>query len=279
MAARLAALLPRLTVLTVIWLLATSTITFAAAGEELESAPPVASAAPKADEFLVVPDVRRQAYVFAKGILEDAGFAWRVKGAVRGFAANTVAVQFPAPGVKVADTGAPTILLRLARNGEYAERGLPDNSSPYEGTKVVLASEPAKADAAKAEPATKKDKDSKVPEEPPADDGATAPRQPDFKVPGAPPEPLDELPLPERARLVEKRMAARAKPTKPLVRYWLYQHAWIVTGANFGWSGGADALRVLIAVDRDLQARWGFGAESAAVASAALAEVEAKAAE
>jgi hypothetical protein len=296
MAPRLAALLPRLAALTLIWLLATSTITFAAAGEELESAPPATSATPKAPEFLIVPDVRRQAYVFTKGILEDAGFAWRVKGAVRGFAANTVAVQFPAPGVKVVDTGAPTILLRLARNSEYAERGVPENSSPHEGTKLVLAaeaakteapkaepasktSEAAKTEAPKAEPASKKNKDSNRPEEPPADDGATAPRQPDFKVAGAPSEPLNELPLPERARLVQKRMAAQTKPTKPLVQYWLYQHAWIVTGAKFGWSGGADALRVLIAMDRGLQARWGFGARSAAVASAALAEVEAKAAE
>jgi hypothetical protein len=277
MAPRLAALLPRLAALTLIWLLATSTITFAAAGEELESAPPATAAAPKASEFLIVPDVRRQAYVFTKGILEDAGFAWRVKGAVRGFAANTVAVQFPAPGVKVVDTGAPTILLRLARNAEYAERGLPENSSPHEGTKLVLASEAAKTSAPKAEPASKKSKDSNAPEEPPADDRATAPRQPDFKVSGAPSEPLDELPLPERARLVQKRLAAQTKPTKPLVQYWLYQHAWIVTGAKFGWSGGADALRVLIAMDRDLHARWGFGARSAAIASSALAEVKAKA--
>ena len=28
-------------------------------------------------QTIVVPDVRRQAYVFAKGILQDAGFAWR----------------------------------------------------------------------------------------------------------------------------------------------------------------------------------------------------------
>jgi hypothetical protein len=58
------------------------------------------------------------------------------------------------------------------------------------------------------------------------------------------------------------------------VNYWLYQHAWLVTGARFGWSGGAEALRILVRVDRDLQARWGIGGKSLAVARAALAEVE-----
>ena len=33
---------------------------------------------------LVVPQVTGQAYVFAKGILQDAGFAWRVLGPVKG---------------------------------------------------------------------------------------------------------------------------------------------------------------------------------------------------
>jgi hypothetical protein len=274
-AALLAALLPRLVALTLIWLLATSTITFAAAGQEIRTEPPAALAAPKAPELVVVPDVRQQAYVFAKGILEDAGFAWRVSGPVEGYAANTVAVQVPAPGIQVVDTGAPTIVLRLARNAEYAERGLPENASPQAGTKLVLASEAGKADA--AEPAG--DKNSNSPGEPaaPAGEPATAPRKPDFKVPGAPPEPLDEMPLTDRARLVEKRLADRPKPTKALVEYWLYQHAWIVTGAKFGWSGGDEALRNLVDLDRELEARWGIGSRSAAIASAALAEVEAKA--
>ena len=41
-----------------------------------------------ADEL--VPDVRDQAYVFAKTSLEEAGFAWRVTGGVQGYAANKV---------------------------------------------------------------------------------------------------------------------------------------------------------------------------------------------
>ena len=68
---------------------------------------------PRSRSMLVVPDVRGQAYVFAKGILEDAGFAWRVPGA-RGFAANTVVGQSPLPGTRVVDTGAPLVTLRLA---------------------------------------------------------------------------------------------------------------------------------------------------------------------
>src|ERR1051326_8613709 len=55
---------------------------------------------------LVVPDVRGQIYVFAKGILEDDGFAWQVIGSVQGFAANTVVTQKPKPGTVVLDTGA-----------------------------------------------------------------------------------------------------------------------------------------------------------------------------
>jgi hypothetical protein len=60
------------------------------------------------------------------------------------------------------------------------------------------------------------------------------------------------------------------------VKHWLYQHAWIVTGAEMGWSHGAEALRTLIAADRRVWALWGIGARSAAVARQALAEVEAR---
>ena len=287
MAARVYALLPKLTALTLIWLLATSTITFAAGGRPAVNRPAPAPAAPKGQQTLIVPDVRRQAYVFAKGILEDGGFAWRVQGPIGGYAANLVASQQPAPGTKVVDNGAPTIVLSLERNPGYAEQGVPENASPYAGTKVVLAKRPAKAKApapspapapAPAAPETKRDKQpakakAKAPksaQKSPKDDA----RKAAFHVPGAPAEPLDEMPLPDRARLLERRLAGSAEPRPELVQYWLYQHSWIVTGAKFGWSGGAEALRTLVAVDRDLQARWGIGAKSAAVARAALAEVE-----
>ena len=271
MAARLSALLPRLAALTVIWLLATSTITFAAAGRNQAAPAKSAKQAPKAEPILVVPDVRRQAYVFAKGILEDGGYAWRVDGAVQGYAANTVATQYPAPGTKIEDTGRPTIVLRLERNGQYAERGLPENASAEPGTAVVLAGAKPAATKTKsqANPKAKHKKKKKKP----TTKAAPAKRTPAFDVAGAPAEPLDEMPLPERARLLQKRLAGRPQ-TPAAVRDWLYQHAWIVTGAKFGWSGGAEALETLIAVDRDLESRWGIGAKSEAVARAALAEVE-----
>ena len=276
MAARLSALLPRMAALTLIWLLATSTVTFAAAGRAPRKAPPLAPPAPKAIPTLVVPDVRRQAYVFAKGILEDGGFAWRVQGPVAGYAANTVSEQRPAPGTKVVDTGSPTIVVTLARNTAYPERGLPENRSPHDGTKLVL---PASAATKPAKPAApEKSEAPAAPAGQPARGGAKQPkasagREPAFRVAGAPAEPLDEMPLPARAHLLERRLSAAPRPTPELVRYWLYQHSWVVTGAKFGWSGGAEALRILVAIDRDLQARWGVGARSEAVARATLADV------
>src|SRR5919198_6271972 len=93
------------------------------------------SASPKT---LVVPQVTGQAYVFAKGILQDGGFAWSVTGTVRGYAGNTVVGQVPAPGSIVRDTGAPIVTLTLARSAGYPERGAPDDEAPYAGTRVLL---------------------------------------------------------------------------------------------------------------------------------------------
>ena len=210
MAARLAALLPRLVALTIIWLLATSTWTFAAPGSAPPQEDPATPVAPPAPEVLIVPEVRRQAYVFAKGILEDGGFAWRVEGNVRGYAANLVATQVPAPGTKVIDNGLPTVTLRLTDNPDYDERGLPEDSSPWEGTEIVLAAEanapaekPAReepageepvgeepvaseqpADEAPAAPADKTDEAAE--DSGPADDAAAEGRKPGFSGPGRP---------------------------------------------------------------------------------------------
>jgi hypothetical protein len=90
-----------------------------------------------APQVLLVPNVCRLTYVFAKGALEDAGFAWKVEGDVQGYAASHVARQLPAPGSVILATGTPTITLTLARNTAYKDRGVPDNSSPYDGTKPV----------------------------------------------------------------------------------------------------------------------------------------------
>jgi hypothetical protein len=294
MAARLTVLLPRLAALVVIWLLAAASLTFAAGSKQIAQSPTQGGKADEKPEVLVVPDVRRQAYVFAKGILQDAGFAWRVDGSVKGYAANTVAVQTPAPGTRLVDNGAPTVVLRLERSAEYPERGLPENASPYKGTLVVLlrdwrranrAAAHAETTPAETAPAAAPTTTAATPTETAPTETTEAPpapleeqkyRNPDFVVEDAPREPADELPLPERARLLERRVAAAPKPTRKLVNFWLYQHSWIVTGARFGWKNGDDALRILIRVDRGLDRRFGFGARSEAVARRALAEVLSK---
>ena len=87
---------------------------------------------------LIVPDMLGQPYVFAKGALEDAGFSWYVSNG-KGFAANIVVAQTPAPGTRLVDTGAPLVKLRLARNRSYGQTGRPDNKSPYHGTALKVA--------------------------------------------------------------------------------------------------------------------------------------------
>ena len=288
MAARFTALIPRLLALTVIWLLGAATWTLAA--DKKVSPPETSAVAAKAarPDVLTVPDVRGKAYVFAKGILQDAGLAWRVRGAVQGYAANAVVWQSPAPGSRIIDNGTPAVSVRLSKNAAYGERGLPENESPYLGTRVVYLSDWRKAHEQASE--TNSAATTTAPATTSAPVTTTAPpttttepeapaepetRKPDFTVEGAPAEPADEITLPRRAHLLQRRMDAMRKPTKRLVNYWLYQHSWIVTGARFGWHDGADALRILIKVDQSLERRFDFGARSEAVARRALAFVEA----
>jgi hypothetical protein len=103
------------------------------------------------------------------------------------------------------------------------------------------------------------------------------PRPPAFHVAGAPREPLGEITLPARARRLSAWLTPSRNLTAANVQHWLYQHAWIVTGARFGWWHGAEALRTLIRVDRRIEARWGIGYRSEAAARQSLAEVEARA--
>lgn len=290
-------MLPRLFALTAIGLLLASSLTFASATRNIQEKEAEVGPVQAGPNTIRVPDVRGQAYVFAKGILEDAGFAWQVAGPVEGYAANLVSVQSPAPGTDVLDTGAPIIELRLERNPEYSERGLPENESSFEGTKLRLASDPAPAtepveeqepaetdnpagEAQGPEPGAAEEPEQQETVEPAPEEAPDADaRKPDFVVPGAPAEPADEMPLPDRARLVETRVDAAEKPTADLVEWWLYQHSWIVTGARFGWHDGAEALRILLRVDRSIEARWNFGARSTTLAERALAEVERRATE
>jgi PASTA domain len=283
--------------------LGTATISFAAENTLLAPAPQPEPVAVE-PALLTVPDVRGQAYVFAKGTLEERGFAWRVTGGVQGYSANTVASQTPAPGTRVVDTGLPTILLGLERNGKYGQEGKPENASPYAGTKIRLlvrpkrkakpavapkrkpapkpAQKPARKPAPKPKPvATPKPKPKPVAKpkprpKPVAKPKAAPTRPPAFAAAGAPKEPQSEISLPERARRLEAWLRAHPKPTNANVRHWLYQHEWIVTGAKFGWWHGAQALEILVGVDEQVQRRWGIGKKSEAAARRALAAVRAK---
>jgi len=107
---------------------------FAAGARPLAHAAPLRPAV-RPQATLVVPDVTGEPFVFAKGTLEDAGFAWAAVNG-DGYAANTVAGQSPAPGTRVVDTGAPLVRLRIERNRAYTQRGRADNRSPYPGTAV-----------------------------------------------------------------------------------------------------------------------------------------------
>lgn len=271
MAARLSMLLPRVALVMAIGFLSAAQPSAAAA--QRPSASPARGPALARPTILVVPDVRRQAYVFAKGSLGDAGFAWRVAGSVQGYPGNLVAGQQPAPGTRVVDTGAPTVVLQLRRNGAYGERGTPENYSPYPGSAIRLADLASSAPAAAPQAAT-----------PPRPAAAPRPaasyprtRPPAFRSPGAPKEPLDEMPLPNRARLLLTWLSSHPRPTGANVGRWLYQHAWIVDGAQFGWWRGAEALRLLVGADHRVEALWGIGYKSEALVRAALARVEARA--
>jgi PASTA domain len=285
---RFGSFVPRLIALTVVWLLATAALTFAAA--QRIGTTPAATTSTQASvsaqrATLVVPDVRGQAFVFAKGTLGDAGFSFRVDGSVHGFASNLVVAQVPIQGTRVIDTGAPTIVLRLSRSGK--EMGAPENISGVPGTAVRLADlavNPAPAPATKASPAKKAAPTKQIASVPKkAVPAKQAPKQrwpqhrpPAFVIAGARAEPLDEMPLTERAQVLLTWVDGSPRPTNANVHRWLFQHSWIVTGAQMGWWHGAEALKTLETVDQKVWKTWGIGARSNAAVRQALAEVKAK---
>jgi beta-lactam-binding protein with PASTA domain len=118
--------LPRVTAVAAVVLLVSATISLAA--DKPVAKKPAARV--HATQTLVVPDVRHQVFVFASGMLEDAGFGWKVRGSVHGYPANLVVSQSPKPGTRVIDTGAPTITLQLAR-GHAPQLGQPEDRSSY----------------------------------------------------------------------------------------------------------------------------------------------------
>jgi hypothetical protein len=322
MADRLPSFLPRIAILVLVALGATAGLTFAAGGQ-MPTAPSVPTVTATPVPPVVVPDVRNQAFVFAKGTLEEAGFAWQVTGSVRGYPANIVVSQSPAAGTNLVDAGTPRITLTLKRNS-YPQTGEPSDTSPYDATApepADLAGNPIGPAAPAAAPkiatpkvATPKAAAPKVaapkvatpakttaaaatptatpatPATPAAPAKVATPATPAkktaqwpqhrpvaFVVPGAIKEPLDEMPLPDRARALSKWLDAHQTKTSAAAKHWLYQNEWIVTGAKLGWWRGGEALQTLIALDQRTQTLWGIGAKSAAAAQQALREVEAKA--
>jgi hypothetical protein len=287
MASRLRAHLPRVALFVLLGLAATATLTYAAGQLPSSTTPASTTAAPAPP--LVVPDVRNQAFVFAKGSLEDAGFAWRVLGSVHGYAANTVASQSPAAGTRVLDTGAPLITLTLKRNRSYPQTGEAADASPYAGTvlqpaELAAAVGPAhpaattaSATTTAAPVVTPKAATPAKAAKPAAKKAAWPQNRPvAFTVPGARKEPLDEMPLANRAQLLRSWLEAHQTKTSANVAHWSYQNAWIVAGAKFGWWHGAEALTTLIAVDRRAQQLWGIGNKSALQAQSALSEVQSR---
>jgi hypothetical protein len=284
--------LPRVAAIALVVLAATAGLTYAA-GSQLPTTSTLPAATVAAPPPVVVPDVRGQAYVFAKGTLEESGFSWRVVGAVQGYAANVVTAQSPAPGTQLVDTGAPLVTLSLRRNASYAQSGEPESASPYAasvvqpavtntglGPALPLTKPPAakqKAPAAKQSPATTTPATTTPA---PAKVAAAAKktagpqsRPPAFSMPGATKEPLDEIPLPARATKLMTWIEAHPTKSSANVQHWMYQHEWIVTGAKMGWWRGAEALQTLVAVDRRAEQLWGVGAKSASVAELALTDV------
>jgi PASTA domain len=287
MAIRVAAHLPRLGLLAIVFLLAGATLTYGAA--QRLSAPTPKKQPPASAPTVVVPEVVGQAFVFAKGALEDGGFAWKVTGSVHGYAANRVVSESPSAGTKLKDTGAPLVTVTLARTG-YAETGQPEDLSPYMGTAVEpvvpVAAAPAptaqvpsaaeKAAAKSAAKATPRPATKLAAQSAAKPAAKPAKRPPAFVVQGAPKEPMKEMPLPNRANLLRAWLSTHPKPTNANVRHFLYQHAWVVTGAGFGWWHGAEALKILIVADQTAERVWGIGKKSELAARQVLAEVQAR---
>jgi beta-lactam-binding protein with PASTA domain len=130
--------LPRVTAVAAAVLLVSATISLAA-DKPVAQKPAAHQRATR--QVMVVPDVRHQVFVFASGMLEDAGFGWKVRGSVHGYPANLVVSQSPKPGTRVIDTGAPTITLSLA-HGHGVELGRPQDRSSYGASLIRPARHP-----------------------------------------------------------------------------------------------------------------------------------------
>ena len=121
--------LPRVTAVAAAVLLVSATISLAA-DKPVAKKPTVHAHATK--QTMVVPNVGHQLFVFASGMLEDAGFGWKVRGSVHGYPTNLVVSQSPKPGTRVVDTGAPTITLHSRAGPRRGSSASPRTAPPTE---------------------------------------------------------------------------------------------------------------------------------------------------
>ena len=296
MALRLSTILPRVFVIAVVALLATATLTFASStrGGPAVNTPVAATA--KADPAR--PGRPRPGLRLRQEHPRGGRIRLARDRRVQGYAANLVASQSPAPGSRVYDTGAPLISLGLKLNTHYPQTGSPENVSSFAGTVIqrVGVVTTAKAKEPKARPKAKpkakpkkkaapvhkpvvkkpvaKPKPHPTPHPKPKPKPKAKPaRPPAFVVPGAKAEPLDEILLTTRATRLDTWLSSHAQPATRTSATGSISTRWIVTGAQLGWWHGAQALEILIRVDRKVESRWGIGQRSERVARAALAEV------
>ena len=204
---------------------------------------------------------------------------------MRGYAANIVVSQSPAPGTRVIATARRSSSLRLEPKRLYAQTGEPEDARP-----TGRQPPPALGSARTATPtATKRPGDSRATpaatkaaprrrmrsraaKTAAAKPAATAP--PAFEVAGRPKEPLDEMSLSDRAKQLAawvERIRTDRRERRPLaLPAQLDRHR---REASAG-GDGADALRTLVAVDNRVQKLWGVGAQSEQVARQTLAKVK-----
>ena len=130
---------PRVLALMALAAMSTMAVALTAGGEAvIPVRHEIAAPAPAGTPVLVVPDVRGQAHVFAKVMLEESGLAWRIRGPVQGYASNVVTRQYPEPGAEILDSGQPTIVLELERVPGRELLGRPENRSAYAGSPAFV---------------------------------------------------------------------------------------------------------------------------------------------
>ena len=213
--------------------------------------------------------------------LEQDGFAWRVTAPCPGFAANVVVSQSPAPGTRVFDDGAPTSSLRLSRNATTRRRACPRTSRPYAGKPSPGRSACGAAEA-KDRPGEGRHSGGEARESAAAEGEAVTAEAAKPTPPPARARPPSSSPARRRSRSTRSSSAPARSSSQPGSRsirsrtaanvdHWLYQHAWIVTGAKLRLVATApqalrDADRRRPAVSQKL---WGVGSQSEQVARAA----------